>query len=128
MNSPQSLTKPHPPILIGGGGEKKTLKLVAKYANACNVHGQVPEFAKRKFEILREHCEKLGRDYNEIETHRHPAPRCRRGRFEGRRSRRATRRLAEVGVQAVHGYLVGVDKMVPLEVIGRDVLPQVKDL
>ena len=127
LNSPQSLTKPHPPILIGGGGEKKTLKLVAKYANACNVHGQDPEFAKRKFEIIREHCEKLGRDFNEIE--RTVILRLDVGE-DGSKAGEVVEqlgRLAEVGVQAVHGYLVGVDKMVPLEVIGRDVLPQVKD-
>src|ERR1700679_3051486 len=65
LNSPQSLTKPHPPIMIGGGGEKKTLRMVAKYAQACNLFGG-PELG-HKLDVLREHCEREGRDYDEIE-------------------------------------------------------------
>jgi alkanesulfonate monooxygenase len=65
LNSPQSVQRPHPPILIGGGGEKKTLRLVAQYAQACNLFDS-PDLA-RKLEVLRGHCETLGRDYDEIE-------------------------------------------------------------
>ena len=65
LNSPQALTKPHPPIMIGGGGEKKTLRMVAKYAQACNLFGG-PELG-HKLDVLREHCEREGRDYDEIE-------------------------------------------------------------
>ena len=65
LNSPQSLTRPHPPILIGGGGEKKTLRLVAQYADACNLF-PTPEIP-RKLDILREHCRAVGRNYDEIE-------------------------------------------------------------
>lgn len=65
LNSPQSVQRPHPPILIGGGGEKKTLRLVAQYAQACNLFDS-PDLA-RKLEVLRGHCEALGRDYDEIE-------------------------------------------------------------
>ncbi|MFD0686659.1 LLM class F420-dependent oxidoreductase [Actinomadura fibrosa] len=65
LNSPQSVRRPHPPILIGGGGEKKTLRFVAKYADACNLFDgdELP----RKVDVLREHCEREGRDYTEIE-------------------------------------------------------------
>ena len=67
LNSPQALRPPHPPILIGGGGEKKTLKLVARYADACNIAVyDIPE-AAHKLEVLREHCATEGRDYEEIE-------------------------------------------------------------
>ena len=62
---PKPIQKPYPPILIGGSGEKKTLKLVAKYADACNVFGS-PETVKRKFSILREHCRAVGRNYYDI--------------------------------------------------------------
>src|SRR5665811_2059696 len=65
LNSPQSLRRPHPPILIGGGGEKKTLRLVAQYAQACNPFGG-PDVA-RKLDVLRQRCEEVGRDYDEIE-------------------------------------------------------------
>jgi alkanesulfonate monooxygenase len=65
VNSPQVLQRPHPPILIGGTGERKTLRLVARYADACNIFAG-PE-AGHKLEVLREHCEREGRDYAEIE-------------------------------------------------------------
>src|SRR5580692_235713 len=67
LNSPQALSLPHPPILIGGSGEKTTLKLVARYGDACNISAyDVPE-AARKLEVLRAHCATEGRDYDEIE-------------------------------------------------------------
>jgi F420-dependent oxidoreductase-like protein len=63
---PQPLSRPHPPIQVGGGGEKKTLRLVARYADACNVFGSSPADVARKLEILRAHCEAEGRDYDQI--------------------------------------------------------------
>jgi F420-dependent oxidoreductase-like protein len=65
LNSPQALSRPHPPILIGGGGEKKTLRLVARYAQACNLFPG-PEVA-HKLDVLRGHCETEGRSYDDIE-------------------------------------------------------------
>ncbi|TDB85498.1 LLM class F420-dependent oxidoreductase [Actinomadura sp. KC216] len=65
LNSPPALRSPHPPILIGGGGEKKTLRFVARYADACNLFDG--EELPRKLDVLREHCEREGRDYAEIE-------------------------------------------------------------
>jgi F420-dependent oxidoreductase-like protein len=69
LNVPQSLRRPHPPILIGGGGEKKTLRLVAQYADACNLFdlGLGPEGIPRKLDIIRGHCDEVGRDYDDIE-------------------------------------------------------------
>ena len=64
LNSPQALSKPHPPILIGGGGERKTLRFVARYAQACNLFPG-PDLA-RKLDVLRAHCDAEGRDYGEI--------------------------------------------------------------
>jgi F420-dependent oxidoreductase-like protein len=66
LNSPQSLSRPRVPIMIGGGGEKKTLRLVAQYADATNVFGG-SEMIARKYAILRQHCEEVGRPYAEIE-------------------------------------------------------------
>jgi F420-dependent oxidoreductase-like protein len=66
LNSPQSISRPRPPIMIGGGGERKTLRMVAQYADATNVFGG-PAAIHHKYEVLREHCEAIGRDPDEIE-------------------------------------------------------------
>lgn len=68
MNHPQPVSRPHPPILIGGSGEKRTLKLVAQYADACNLFARQGIGAMaQKLDVLRRHCEALGRNYDEIE-------------------------------------------------------------
>ncbi|MBO0828764.1 MAG: LLM class F420-dependent oxidoreductase [Streptosporangiales bacterium] len=64
---PQPLTRPRPPIMIGGGGERRTLRLVARYADACNVFGSSEDDVAHKLDVLRHHCEAEGRDYNAIE-------------------------------------------------------------
>lgn len=66
INQPKGVQKPHIPLLIGGGGEKVTLKLVAQYGDACNVGHLDNEGLAHKFAILKEHCANVGRDYNEI--------------------------------------------------------------
>ena len=63
--NPKPIQKPHPPIMIGGSGERRTLKIVAKYGDACNIFGSV-ETVKKKLEVLREHCRSVGRDYDSI--------------------------------------------------------------
>ena len=105
---------PHPPILIGGGGEKKTLRLVAQYADACNLFdtGLGPEGIPRKLDILREHCEDVGRDYAEIDktvlarvalrTATGPAARRAGAVCHGRPDGRAVR--AAVGSRDRHGH------------------------
>lgn len=64
---PRPLTRPHPPVLVGGGGEKKTLRLVARYADACNLFGSSPTDVAHKLDVLRGHCNDVGRDYDSIE-------------------------------------------------------------
>src|SRR5258707_74739 len=64
LNSPQPLSRPHPPILIGGGGERKTLRVVAQYAQGCNLFSG-PDLT-RKLDVLRGHCHVVGRGYDEI--------------------------------------------------------------
>lgn len=63
---PAPLSRPHPPIMIGGGGEKKTLRLVARYADACNLFGTAPADVAHKLDVLRAHCADEGRDYGSI--------------------------------------------------------------
>jgi F420-dependent oxidoreductase-like protein len=68
LNSPQSVQRPHPPILIGGTGERKTLRLVAQYADACNIFARLDDnFLQNKLHVLREHCQAIGRPYEQIE-------------------------------------------------------------
>ncbi len=63
--NPKPIQKPHPMILIGGGGEKRTLLTLAKYGDACNLFG-TPETVKKKLDVLRQHCKAVGRDYDSI--------------------------------------------------------------
>src|SRR5947208_229001 len=68
LNSPQAVQRPHPPILIGGSGERKTLRLVAKYGDACNLVARLgKDVMQHKLDVLREHCQQVGRPYEEIE-------------------------------------------------------------
>ena len=122
LNSPQALGKPHPKIIIGGGGEQKTLRLVAKYADACNIFGG-PDQLTHKFSVLRERCAEVGRPFEEIE-------RTNLAHVDLTRQAPAEvvdgfGRLAEVGVQHVVFNLTGVDDVANIETLGRDVIPQV---
>jgi F420-dependent oxidoreductase-like protein len=125
LNSPQSISRPHPKILIGGGGEQKTLRLVAKYADACNIFGG-PEQLTHKFSVLRERCAEVGRPFEEIE--RTNLQTVDLGRDTPAQVVERFGHLAEVGVQHVIFNMVGVSNPDTLEVFGRNVLPQVQAL
>lgn len=126
LNLPQSISRPHPPVLIAGGGEKKTLRLVARYADACNLRPgpEVPD----KLDVLRRHCEAEGRDYDEIEKT------CMFAFDVGERGEKVDelvgqlRWLSGMGVETVIGFVPEVDNISPLEVIGRKVIPAVANL
>src|SRR5512132_1522069 len=64
---PAPVSSPRPRILIGGGGERKTLRLVAQYADACNIFDMGPDAVRAKYDVIRRHCEAVGRDYDDIE-------------------------------------------------------------
>ena len=66
INQPKGVQKPHIPLLIGGAGEQVTLKLVAKYGDACNIEGFDPEVFRHKFDVLRQHCDTVSRNYDDI--------------------------------------------------------------
>ena len=122
LNHPAALTRPHPPIMIGGGGEKKTLRLVAQYADACNLFAGRDE--ARKLDVLRQHCEAVGRDYDAIyktayywfDTSKGP-----------QRIVDELGALAELGFDAAIGAVADVWDVTPLEVIGSGVIPVVAD-
>ncbi len=122
LNSPQVLSKPHPRIIIGGGGEQKTLRLVAKYADACNIFGG-PDQLSHKFAVLRQRCAEVGRPFEEIE--RSNLARVDLGAETPAEVIARFRKLAEVGVQHVIFSLTNVHDVRNLETLGRDVIPQV---
>ena len=129
LNSPQPLTKPHPPILIGGGGEKKTLRLVAKYANACNLFARLgPDALRQKLQILREHCEKVGRSYDEIEKTALVSVNLGAGNMTAQQMIDKCGELSALGIQHVIVNMPNVFEIKPLEIIGRDVIPAVAGL
>ena len=126
LNLPQSLSRPHPPILIAGGGERRTLPLVARYADACNLPPS-PEIP-RQLELLRRLCEQEGRDYGAIEKTVPFGFDVGAGGSEVGELLGQLRWLASMGVETVFGWVVGVDQITPLEVIGREVIPAVAEL
>jgi F420-dependent oxidoreductase-like protein len=67
LNSPRSIQQPHPPIMIGGKGEKKTMRLVAQYAQIVNLTTAEPDEVAHLLDAIRRHCDRLGTDYDAIE-------------------------------------------------------------
>ena len=131
LNSPQSLTRPRPPILIGGGGERKTLRLVARYGDACNIFGN-PDQLRRKFSILRDHCEREARDYESIEKTNLSSisitPDGARGSLTPSAFVDRLGGWASAGSMHTIVSVRDVWDVSKLELIGRDVLPQVRDM
>jgi F420-dependent oxidoreductase-like protein len=126
LNRPQSLSRPHPPLLIAGSGKRRTLPLVARYADACNLRPS-PEIP-RQLELLRRLCEQEGRDYNAIEK---TAPFGFDVGADGAKvgeQLQQLRWLASMGIETVFGWVVGVDQITPLEVMGREVIPAAAEL
>ncbi|HYZ93694.1 MAG TPA: LLM class F420-dependent oxidoreductase [Actinomycetota bacterium] len=114
--SPQPIRRPRPPIMIGGGGEKRTLRLVAQYADACNVAGNAQEIG-HKFDVLKRHCDDVGRDYDEIErTVMTIAP-------PGEAAIDPARALIAAGAQHVIFTGLPVHRLEVLSSFGTDVFP-----
>ena len=126
LNLPQSLSRPHPPILIAGTGERKTLPLVARYADACNIRPS-PEIP-RQLELLRRLCAEVGRDFEAIEK---TAPYFFDVGPDGAKVDELLaklRWLAGMGIETVFGWVVGVDAIRPIEIMGREVIPAAAEL
>ncbi|GGL86551.1 LLM class F420-dependent oxidoreductase [Nakamurella endophytica] len=104
LNHPQPVTRPHPPILVGGSGEKKTLRLVASYAQGCNIFEMAGvDVVRHKLEVLQQHCAEQGRDYAEIE-----------------KTTLGTLRLGDGGAEGEQSVEQAVDRFEQLAAIGVD--------
>lgn len=128
INHPQPLAKPHPPILIGGGGEQKTLRLVAQYADACNLFAYGgPAFIQQKLDILKAHCDTLGRDYETIERTTLDTATLGLGGTAAQLIERC-QQLAAVGVQHAIFNMPMDYTITPIETMGREVIPAIRGL
>jgi F420-dependent oxidoreductase-like protein len=123
LNSPQAISRPRIPIMIGGGGERKTLRLVAQYGDACNVFGDAERIA-HKYAVLREHCDRLGRSYDEIERSTLQSVDLTATSTDELVDRFG--RLGEAGAQHILFSVRGVSDPSTLERIGAEVLPQLR--
>jgi F420-dependent oxidoreductase-like protein len=123
LNAPQPITKPHPPILIGGGGEKKTLRLVAKYGDACNLFLDAgPQTLRHKLDVLKRHCDDLGRNYDEIYLTVTAMAQPTMEMIE------QCRWAAELGIDEVMLVVPNIHEMRPLEILAREVIPAISEL
>ena len=130
LNVPQPLSRPHPPIMIGGGGEKKTLRLCARYADACNLFAGPqtgPEQVNAKLDVLAAHCAREGTDYDRIRKTILWAgpldPATGGGGFVEQ-----MRQYADAGIEEVHVMPFTGDPAAFVDSLGQNVTPHLADL
>ncbi len=133
LGRPLPLRRPHPPILIGGGGERKTLRLVARYGDACNlVAFRDPGELPRKLDVLRAHCQAEGRPYEEIEKTAldvlHVSRDGRDGTETPTQAVERLGRLAELGFDQVMVKVPNLADPATFDLLGAEVVPQVEKL
>jgi len=143
MNNPLPLSKPHPPILVGGEGERKLLRLVAKYGDACNFQlgtplegytqwyrdiypNRIPHLS-RKLSILKEHCRRVGRPFDEVEPTVLGTTKISPGAMQPDEIVDLCKGLSEIGIKQAIFNMPNVQDVKPLEVIGDEVIPAVYD-
>jgi F420-dependent oxidoreductase-like protein len=128
LNSPAALTKPHPPILIGGMGEQKTLRLVAQYADATNLFASIgAEIMKQKLDVLRQHCDRLGRNYDDIEKSTLGPVNLAPDKMTAADVIKRCKELADVGIQHAIFNMPNAHDITPLEIFGKEIIPAVAD-
>ena len=131
LNSPQPLSRPHPPIMIGGGGEKKTLRLVARYADASNLFASPrsgPEQVKAKLDVLAQHCAREGTDYDRIrKTILWTAP-VELDAAGGADFAEHMRRYADIGVDEVHVMPSTPDPVAFIDGLGAHVVGRLAEV
>jgi F420-dependent oxidoreductase-like protein len=126
LNLPQALQRPHPPILIAGDGERRTLPLVARYADACSLR-PTPDIP-HKLDVLRRHCDAAGTDFYRIERtcafafapdDGGPATTALIGQL---------RWLSSLGIDTIIGRIEGLERRTPIELLAHHVIPAVAEL
>ena len=128
LNSPQALSEPHPPIMIGGMGEQKTLRLVAQYADACNLFTYGGSgLIRHKLDVLRGHCDDVGRDYEEIERTALGTANLAEGAMMAEDVVGFCREMNEAGIQHLIFNLPNVNEIEPLETFGEKIIPAVAE-
>jgi F420-dependent oxidoreductase-like protein len=133
LNSPQSVQRPHPPILIGGSGERKTLLLVAKYGDACNIFARLgKDVLQHKLEVLREHCQAVGRPYEQIEKTTLDVVHITRDGRNGTMNAAAAidyfGNLASLGIDQAIFSMPNVTEAEPFEVLATQIIPEVEKI
>ena len=133
LNSPRPVQKPHPPILIGGSGERKTLRLVAQYADACNLFARLgDDELRRKLDILREHCQSIGRPYEQIEKTTLDSFNLTRDGRDGTMTPAAAienfAHLASMGIDQAIFSLQNVYDLEPFDLLATEIVPQVEKM
>jgi F420-dependent oxidoreductase-like protein len=123
LNSPQVLSRPHPPILIGGGGEKKTLRLVARYADSCNIAVYDIGVAAHKLDVLREHCATEGRNYDEIEKTAQTRFNLGENGENVNQTIENLHAVSELGFTVAHGSLIGVSNNRQFDFFAERIIP-----
>lgn len=133
LNSPQSVQKPHPQILIGGSGERKTLRLVAQYGDACNLFARLGnDELQRKLDVLRGHCESVGRPYEQIEkTTLNTMQFSRDGRDGSMTPAMAIEhfaQLAAMGIDQAIFNMPNVYDLEPFDLLATEIVPEVEKI
>lgn len=120
LNSPQNLSQPRPMLMIGGSGEQKTLRLVAKYADACNIF--FAPNVSHKLQVLRDHCTREGRDYDQIEKTTLLGV---DGSSEPEKVLERLRAMHDLGFTVAYITVSGVNPLAAVEMLGADVIPEI---
>lgn len=128
LSVPQPLSKPHPPIMIGGMGEHKTLHMVAQYADACNLFARAgAAVIQQKLDVLKIHCDALGRDYETIERTGLATVHIAAGQMSAGDIIAFCRELAGAGIQHLILNMPNISEIAPLEIFGREIIPAVAE-
>jgi F420-dependent oxidoreductase-like protein len=121
---PPPISRPRPSITVGGSGERKTLRLVARYGDACNLFSRTPEEVTHKLDVLRDHCDKAGRDFQTVArsiNHFGPLPSA--DAFVAQ-----MRPFTQLGIDMVILMPTGPDPVAFVKRVGEDVVPRLAEL